>query len=273
MAKKRKRGETPRFSLREKLNKRKSDDEENSFWDYDEEEEDEWETDIWDSFPLNNLISMHKYLWEKTLGIIIFLIVLYLFNFFNFPLAQGIKGKLYQATIQHIEITDYSERIASVFQGLPHLTPFVSDVSVKESDESDDIEKTGILDFQFILPVEGSVAGKYGLREDPFSGVSRMCYGIDIITSPEAQVAAAAPGVVKEVGEHSIYNRMVKIEHESGISCVYGNLGEVMVEENDSVEPGDMIGFMLGEENPLLHFQLRKEGRPVDPLNFFSEID
>ena len=275
MVHKRKRSDIPRFSLREKLNKRKLKDEDNFFWNYgEEEEEQEAYENTWGIFPLSNLLLMHKYLWEKTLSIIVFLIIVYIISFLNFSQAQNIQGSIYQVTVQHLDVNAYSNKMASFFQEYVFLKPFTSQVDLKgPEDEGKEVKETSVSDLTFVLPVEGSVAGRYGLREDPFTGVSRMCYGIDIITSPKALVSASAPGTVKKINTHSIYNLTVEIKHEGGISCIYGNLGEVTVEKEDRVEPGHVIANMKEEENPVLYFQVRKEGRPVDPLKFISGID
>jgi len=206
---------------------------------------------------------MHKYMWEKLIGIIIFLILIYLLNFFNLPLAGNLKAAIYDTAVQDFQF----EKIQTypVFNRLKNLYPFGL-----SGDDGENSNEEVVLKPQLIFPVEGAVAGKYGLRKDPFTGVTQMFYGIDFTTVSRAPVTASASGQVIKIYEQPVYGLTVEIEHVSGISCIYAMLGEVLVEETDSVQQGKIIGYTAEEENPLLHFQIRKEGHPVDPQDYFS---
>ncbi len=268
MAKKRKRGDFPRFSLRDKIRKRKDEKREDEFhWDWEEEEKYREPRDLWSKFPLSSLVDMHKFLWEKTLVIVVFLIFVYLLSFFSFPLAVTLRETIYHAAAENLDISRYTQHMEPVFSGVRELYPFgFLEEKVPEEEPSGDPKEK---DMQFVLPVEGLVAGKFGLREDPFTGTSQMHYGIDLMGAPQESVISVESGQVSAVYEHPLHGHTVEVSHQGQITSYYAGLGEVVVEENDPVNRGDTIGFLKEEDNPLLHFQIREMGHPVDPLDYF----
>lgn len=267
MAKKRKRGDFPRFSLRDKIQKRKIEKGEDDFhWDWEDEDNYREDKDIWSRFPLNNLVYMHKYLWEKTLCIVVILIFVYLLSFFSFPLAVTLREKIHHAAVENLDISAYSENIMPVISGVRGLYPFgFLEERIPEDGPSGDTKEK---ELQFMLPVEGLVAGKYGLREDPFTGTNQMFYGVDLMGSPQGTVVSVESGQITAVYEHHLYGYTVEVSHQEGFTSVYASLGEVLVKENDPIKQGETIGFLKEEDNPLLHFQIRKMGHPVDPLDY-----
>lgn len=263
MIKRRRKSRTFCFSLRDKLNDRKLDKEDDLYWD-DPEVKQEEDTPLVEKFPFSNLIYMHKYMWEKVTGIIIFLFLIYLLNFFNYPLAGNLKETIYGITVQNIQFDNL--QVHPVFKELRDFYPFTL-TTHEEENSSKEPEP------EFIFPVEGAIAGKYGLRKDPFTGVTQMYYGIDLAAAPGAPVAAVASGQVVKIYEKPVCGLTVEIEHAGGISSIYAMLGEITVKENNLVEKGQIIGCAAEEENPLIHFQIRKEGHPVDPQNYFSRLN
>lgn len=268
MAKKRKRGDFPRFSLRDKIQKRKIEKGEDDFhWDWEEDNNYGDYKDLWSRFPLNNLAYMHKYLWEKTILIVVALIFVYLLSFFSFPLAMNLREKIYHTAVENLDISGYSEQILPVFSGVRELHPFgfFLDERIPEEEPSEDPVRE---DLRFTLPVEGLIAGKFGLREDPFTGTSQMYYGVDLMGSFQGTVVSVESGQVTAVYEHHQKGQTVEVSHQEGFTSVYAGLGEVLVKENDSIKQGETLGFLKEEDNPLLHFQIRKMGHPVDPLDY-----
>lgn len=268
MAKKRKRGDFPRFSLRDKIRRRKDGKREEDFhWDWEEEERYREPRDPWSRFPLSSLVDMHKFLWEKTLVTVVFLIFVYLLSFFSFPLAVTLREAVYHAAAENLDITRYSGHMEPVFSGIRELYPFgfLEEKVLEEEPSGDPGEK----DMQFVLPVEGPVAGKFGLREDPFTGTRQMHYGIDLMGAPREPVVSIEDGQVSAVYEHPLQGHTVEVSHQGQITSYYAGLGEVVIEENTPVNRGETIGFLKEEDNPLLHFQIREMGHPVDPLDYF----
>ncbi len=262
MVKKRRRNETPRFSLRDKLNKRKLEEDDDYYFD-DLEERQVEDAPLFEKFPFSNLMYMHTYMWEKVMGIIVFLIVIYMLNIINLPLAGNLKEAVHDITVQNFQFDNI--QLHPVFNGLKDIYPFASTNKNGENVTEEVLSKP-----ELIFPVEGAIAGKYGLRKDPFTGVTQMYYGIDLTTASRAPVVAAASGQIVKIYEKPALGLTVEIEHPGGISCIYAMLGEITVEEKDLVQQGQIIGYTAEEENPLLHFQIRKEGHPVDPQDYYS---
>ncbi|UNC90924.1 M23 family metallopeptidase [Candidatus Contubernalis alkaliaceticus] len=269
MTRKKKRGDFPRFSLREKIQKRKKENnQEEHNWDWDYEEDYREPKDLWTRFPLSNLVYMHKYLWEKTLAIVVLLIFVYLLSFFSFPLAVTVREKIYDTTTEHMNLPGYSRHLESVFKGMSEIYPF-GFLEEKTPEEPEALEQGKEKQLDFVLPIQGVIAGKFGLRDDPFTGISQMYYGVDLMGPSEGTVVSVETGKVKGIYQDNIYGQTVEVEHQKGFNSVYSGLGEIIVDESDPVEKGQTIGFLKEEDNPLLHFQIRKLGHPVDPLDYF----
>lgn len=102
--------------------------------------------------------------------------------------------------------------------------------------------------------------------------------GIDIVsTSNETfEVKAALSGKVVEIDQDPLLGNIVKLEHEEGISTYYASLDDIMIEEGSNIAQGQTIGTAgvnaLGEDNGIhVHFQVRKDGTPVNPENFINQ--
>ncbi|RQD78186.1 MAG: M23 family metallopeptidase [Candidatus Syntrophonatronum acetioxidans] len=264
--KKGKKGTIPQFSLRDKLKERQETEEEYS-WEEQVEEGKDAKQAIGEIFPFSSFIHMHKHLWEKTLGIFIFLSFIYLLSFFSFPGVLALRGMIFNAVSESTRTESMPQGIKEVFQG-HNLVPF--NLQEEEENVEEEGEDKGVTgeELQFDLPLEGSVAGKYGLRKDPFTEVSRMHYGIDLIGSPGNPVKAAASGEVEGIYQDPYHGLTVNIAHSQEYSTLYSGLEEAVVKEGEKVKRGSTLGFLKEEENPLLHFQLRKKEHPLDPQQY-----
>ena len=92
--------------------------------------------------------------------------------------------------------------------------------------------------------------------------------GIDIAVSAGSRVLAAGGGTVLEAGEDSVYGRFVRIAHGGGYESLYGHASRLLVHPRDRVRPRQVIalsGSTGVSTAPHLHFEIRKDGRPVDP--------
>lgn len=122
--------------------------------------------------------------------------------------------------------------------------------------------------YKGVLPLDGRVRSQYGIRVNPVTSREEMHYGIDIAGKEGAPVYAILPGKVTVLEKQNLIYRLV-IEHDRGWSSVYEGLGEVSVIQGEEVLTNRIIG-RLGPgrlwEEPHLHYELRWEGRPRDPL-------
>jgi murein DD-endopeptidase MepM/ murein hydrolase activator NlpD len=92
--------------------------------------------------------------------------------------------------------------------------------------------------------------------------------GMDIAVPMGSRILAAGGGEVTEVGEDSVYGRYVRIAHGDGYESLYAHAKEVLVRTQERVGAGRVIalsGSSGVSSAPHLHFEVRKDGRPVDP--------
>jgi murein DD-endopeptidase MepM/ murein hydrolase activator NlpD len=116
--------------------------------------------------------------------------------------------------------------------------------------------------------LEGRVTSEFGWRSDPLTGAARFHRGIDIAAAYGREVPAAADGIVQFAGTQGGYGNLVVLRHDNGSETRYAHLSHLDVREGDVVKGGDVVG-RVGQTGratgPHLHFELREDGRPVDP--------
>ncbi|MEW6738989.1 MAG: peptidoglycan DD-metalloendopeptidase family protein [Nitrospirota bacterium] len=123
------------------------------------------------------------------------------------------------------------------------------------------------------LPAVGKVTSRYGLRHDPIDGRLRHHSGIDIAMPEGTPVPSAAPGRVVFSGFSSGYGNCVIIEHENGLTSLYAHNSLNLVKTGDVVDKNRVLalsGSSGRSTGPHLHFEVRKEGVPVDPTGMIG---
>ncbi len=117
----------------------------------------------------------------------------------------------------------------------------------------------------FIWPVNGPVTSGFGMRW------GRMHEGIDIGVGYGTPIHAAAAGRVVYAGWMSGYGNLVAIDHGGGISTAYGHQSSIGVSVGEVVAQGQTVGYVGCTGHcfgPHLHFEVRVNGAPVDPLGY-----
>ena len=123
----------------------------------------------------------------------------------------------------------------------------------------------------FILPSRGRLSSRFGMRGDPFTGVSRFHNGIDLAGAVGTPVLAAMSGRVSMVGFNPNYGRYVILSHTEGFQTLYGHLDGFRVRKGARVKQGEPIatmgnsGYSTGSH---LHFAIFLRGEPVDPSRY-----
>ena len=95
--------------------------------------------------------------------------------------------------------------------------------------------------------------------------------GMDIAAKANTPIKSAAEGVVVQSGWDEIYGYRVLIEHGFGITTLYGHNSRNLVRVGDRVRRGQSIAFVgnTGKSTaPHVHFEVKKNGVPVDPRNY-----
>ena len=112
------------------------------------------------------------------------------------------------------------------------------------------------------------LTSNFGQRSDPFNGGKAFHRGIDLAAPEGSPILAAQDGVVKSVGERGGYGLAVEVEHEGGVTTLYGHASETLVQAGDRIEKGQPIG-RVGHSGRAtgdhLHFEVRVGGGAVDP--------
>jgi murein DD-endopeptidase MepM/ murein hydrolase activator NlpD len=121
----------------------------------------------------------------------------------------------------------------------------------------------------FIRPIGGPITSSFGMRYHPILHVTKLHTGVDFGGGTGTPIMAAADGVVIFAGYMRGYGNAVVIDHGGGISTLYGHQSEIIASEGQNVNKGQIIGKVGSTgyaTGPHLHFEIRKNGTPVDPM-------
>jgi murein DD-endopeptidase MepM/ murein hydrolase activator NlpD len=120
------------------------------------------------------------------------------------------------------------------------------------------------------LPVHGRLTSGFGERFHPILGYRRMHEGVDLAASAGTPIVAAADGRVVGAGWHGGYGQEVQIAHAGGLQTIYGHMSRIAARAGELVRKGQVIGYVGStglSTGPHLHFEVMKNGRPVNPMS------
>jgi len=120
------------------------------------------------------------------------------------------------------------------------------------------------------MPVQGHLTSGFGERFHPILGYERFHAGVDLGAAAGTPIVAAADGRVVSAGWAGGYGRAVAILHGGGIETKYGHMSRIAAYAGENVRRGDVIGYVGSSglsTGPHLHFEVMKNGRPVNPLS------
>jgi murein DD-endopeptidase MepM/ murein hydrolase activator NlpD len=134
-------------------------------------------------------------------------------------------------------------------------------------------QQAGPTDGMFMLPVEGQHTSGFGMRLHPIDHEERLHSGMDIAAPTGTPIQAAAAGQVVFSGTQAGYGNVVVIQHEEGYSTLYAHNTANLVSVGTTVSQGQPIatvGSTGRSTGPHLHFEVRKDGKRLDPVQFFA---
>ncbi len=118
--------------------------------------------------------------------------------------------------------------------------------------------------------IRGAVSG-FGVRIHPVYKIRKMHSGIDFTAPIGTPIYATGDGRVEAVGMDGGYGRRVVIDHGYSYKTLYGHMSKFEVKPGQQVKRGDLIGHVGNSgtsTGPHLHYEVHKNGQPVNPINF-----
>ena len=121
-------------------------------------------------------------------------------------------------------------------------------------------------------PVSGSkLTSGFGMRKHPLLGYTKMHTGVDFGVPYGSPIRAAGSGSIKLAGRHGAYGVMVEIKHNNKFETLYAHMSKLAdgIRAGKKVNQGQIIGYVGATgraTGPHLHYEVRAEGRPMNPL-------
>lgn len=122
-----------------------------------------------------------------------------------------------------------------------------------------------------LAPISGRITSPFGLRVSPFSGRRQMHWGVDISAPTGTPVRASAAGTIVRAGFAADYGKYIDIDHGNNILTRYGHMHRRLKNLGEKIEKGDLIGLVGStgrSTGPHLHYEVKVDGRRVNPLNY-----
>jgi septal ring factor EnvC (AmiA/AmiB activator) len=124
------------------------------------------------------------------------------------------------------------------------------------------------------LPVRGEVIATFGRKRHPEFNEYVFQKGIEIQAPIGEPILAVEAGKVVFSGRFTGYGKLIILDHGSGYFTVYAHASELLKKEGDSVKKGETIALVGDTDSikgPYLYFEVRKDGKPEDPLLWLAK--
>ncbi len=123
-------------------------------------------------------------------------------------------------------------------------------------------------------PIDGKVLIPYGDYKDPVFNISTFKNGVEIEAGPDDSAKAVAGGRVIYAGNFEGYGMLLIIDHGDGYNSLYGNLSNVLLKKGELLIKGMALGKITASKllnTPALYFEIRYNGKPVDPMEWLEK--
>lgn len=124
-----------------------------------------------------------------------------------------------------------------------------------------------------VWPLEAGISSSFGWRKDPVTGEDKFHEGIDLAAKEGTDVKAAMAGRVQVTDDQEGYGKVVVLDHGHGFTTLYAHNSDIEVKTGEWVAKGSTIakvGSTGRSTGPHLHFEVRKDGKELDPENFLK---
>ena len=141
-----------------------------------------------------------------------------------------------------------------------------------------DTLEDGLISIPSVQPISNFklLTSNFGIRSDPFRGTAAFHPGVDIPCGIGTAVYATADGTVDRAERAGGYGNLVELDHGRGIQTRYGHLSKILVTAGQKVKRGQLIamsGSTGRSTGPHLHYEVRIDGRAVNPVPFLQTAD
>jgi len=203
-----------------------------------------------------------KFLYQTFIAIAILSIVLFI-NTINFGITKIITRNIKNALNWEIEFGSIDKVINAFKTSKPDID--IDDLTVVS-------EATNMNITEFILPLEGEITSLYGERIHPVFNTVKQHNGIDIDGNYGDEIKSSIDGTVVEIGEDNELGKYVRI-NKGVYDTLYAHCSKISVKEGQKVKQGDKIaevGDTGYSSAPHLHFEIRVEGKAINPLEMIE---
>ncbi len=180
--------------------------------------------------------------------------------------AQGGMEEASTESVGMLELESELDRLSAVFADREHKLNLLEEMLSKREVRGQVIPSG--------WPVkQGFISSYFGRRTDPFTGKKKYHKGIDFSGKRGSEVLAVAAGVVTKSERVAGYGNIVEIRHADGYITRYAHNQENLVKEGDRVEKGEpiaMLGSTGRSSGPHVHFEVRRNGKIINPSRFIK---
>ena len=186
----------------------------------------------------------------------------------------GVGGSARSLAWPHYaEAKTHKDKVRLMHQSLDNLK---TEVAMLKRDKSEfrkflESQKKLLASTPSIWPIKGWMSSRFGYRISPFTAEKEFHKGIDISARMNAPIVAPADGVVFGVDfDHGLGKTLV-IKHGYGVATIYAHLNKILVKRGQYVKRGEKIaqvGTTGRSTGPHLHYEVRLNGVPVNPLRY-----
>jgi murein DD-endopeptidase MepM/ murein hydrolase activator NlpD len=197
------------------------------------------------------------------------------------PIPSSIREAGYGGVDRYNKLRDYynSDLIVDVTKRIDQLSKQLY-VQSKSYDEVWELVKNKanmLASIPAIQPIANEglmrVASGFGWRVHPIYKTEKLHTGMDFTASIGTEIYATGNGVVSKLEKDGRgYGNNIIINHGYGYETLYGHMSRFNVRLGQKVNRGDLIGFVGNtgsSTGPHLHYEVRKNGNPVNPVNFY----
>ncbi len=165
-------------------------------------------------------------------------------------------------------LTKYSVDFDKFILSNPHVNPDL--LSYKETIFLPDAKVVSRSQYNWLRPGYGRRTSGFGWRTHPVFGYRHYHTGVDIAMY-YGPVKAALSGTVTSTGSRGAYGKLVIIRHNNKFKTLYAHMSQIYVKKGTKIKRGQVIGISGNtgrSTGPHLHFEILKNGRPVNPRKY-----